>query len=72
LEDSDIVIRMIRAGVRRKDGRFATGVLHLWHPEADRSRFAANKTQLAELITSDRVRALSGLSALTHERAVAV
>jgi glycosyltransferase involved in cell wall biosynthesis len=70
LEDSDIVIRMIRAGVRRKDGRFATGVLHLWHPEADRSRFAANKTQLAELITSDRVRALSGLSALTHERAV--
>ena len=72
LEDSDIVIRMIRAGVRRKDGRFATGVLHLWHPEADRSRFAANKTQLAELITSDRVRAVSGLSALTQERAVAV
>ena len=73
LEDSDIVIRMIRAGVRRKDGRFATGVLHLWHPEADRSRFAANKTQLAELITSDRVRAVSGLSSLPHERgAIAV
>jgi glycosyltransferase involved in cell wall biosynthesis len=73
LEDSDIVIRMIRAGVRRKDGRFATGVMHLWHPEADRSRFAANKTQLSELITSDRVRAVSGLSSLTHEReAVAV
>jgi glycosyltransferase involved in cell wall biosynthesis len=72
LEDSDIVIRMLRAGVRRKDGRFATGVLHLWHPEADRSRFAANRSQLAELITSDRVRAVSGLSALTHERAAAV
>lgn len=69
LEDSDIVIRMIRAGVRRKDGRFATGILHLWHPDADRSRFAANKSQLAELIASDRVRAVSGLSALTHERA---
>src|SRR5205085_7960352 len=27
LEDSDIVIRMIRSGVKRKDGRFATGVL---------------------------------------------
>jgi glycosyltransferase involved in cell wall biosynthesis len=67
LEDSDIVIRMLRAGVRRKDGRFATGVLHLWHPEADRSRFAVNKTQLAELLTSDRVRAVSGLSALTHQ-----
>jgi glycosyltransferase involved in cell wall biosynthesis len=69
LEDSDIVIRMIRAGVRRKDGRFATGVLHLWHPEADRSRLAANQTRLDELINSDRVRALSGLSALTHRRA---
>jgi glycosyltransferase involved in cell wall biosynthesis len=69
LEDSDIVIRMIRSGARRKDGRFATGVLHLWHPEADRSRFAANRSQLAELITSDRVRAVSGLSSLTQERA---
>ena len=69
LEDSDIVIRMIRAGVRRKDGRFATGVLHLWHPEADRSRLSANQTRLDELIKSDRVRALSGLSVLSHERA---
>ena len=68
LEDSDIVIRMIRSGVRRKDGRFATGVLHLWHPEAGRAGFAANKVQLAELIASGRVRALSGLSALTLDR----
>jgi glycosyltransferase involved in cell wall biosynthesis len=70
LEDSDIVIRMMRAGVCRKDGRFATGVLHLWHPEADRSRLAANQTRLDDVIRSDRVRALSGLSALTHGRAV--
>jgi glycosyltransferase involved in cell wall biosynthesis len=69
LEDSDIVIRMIRAGVKRKDGRFATGVLHLWHPDADRSALAANRARLDELIKSDRVRALGGLSALTHERA---
>jgi glycosyltransferase involved in cell wall biosynthesis len=68
LEDSDIVIRMIRAGVRRKDGRFATGVLHLWHPEADRSRFAANQAQLDELLGSDRVRALRGISALQADR----
>ena len=69
LEDSDIVIRMIRASVRRKDGRFATGVLHLRHPEADRSRLAANQARLDDLNKSDRVRALSGLSALSHERA---
>ena len=69
LEDSDIVIRMIRAGVQRKDGRFATGVLHLWHRDADRWRFADNRARLDELIRSDRVRALGGLSALSHERA---
>lgn len=73
LEDSDIVIRMIRAGVKRKDGRFATGVLHLWHPEADRAQLAANRTKLGEVLGSDRVRALSGLSALASDRgAVAV
>ncbi len=70
LEDSDIVIRMIRAGVARKDGRFATGVLHLWHPEADRAPLAANRARLDELIKSDRIRALRGLSALAPEPAV--
>lgn len=67
LEDSDIVIRMVRAGVLRKDGRFATGVLHLWHPEADRSLLPANRARLDELIKSDRTRALRGLSALAPE-----
>jgi glycosyltransferase involved in cell wall biosynthesis len=68
LEDSDIVIRMIRSGVKRKDGRFATGVLHLWHEEADRSQLAAHRAKLDELLTSDRVRALCGLSAFQQER----
>jgi len=73
LEDSDIVIRMIRSGVKRKDGRFATGVLHLWHKEADRSQLAAHRAKLDELLKNDRVRALRGLSALVHDRgAVAV
>lgn len=68
LEDSDIVIRMIRAGVKRKDGRFATGVLHLWHRQADRAQLAAHRAQLDELIKSDRMRALRGLSALAEDR----
>ena len=72
LEDSDLVIRMIRSGVKRKDGRFATGVLHLWHPEADRSQFAAHRAKLDELLESDRVRALCGLSALGQERGARV
>ena len=54
-EDSDIFIRLIRAGVRRKDGRFATGVLHLWHREADRSGLDANERQLADIMQGDAV-----------------
>jgi hypothetical protein len=67
LEDSDIIIRLIRSGVRRKDGRFATGVLHLWHPEGDRAKFAENQARLDEIARSDRIRARRGLSALDAE-----
>jgi glycosyltransferase involved in cell wall biosynthesis len=65
-EDSDIFVRMIRAGVRRKDGRFGPGVLHLWHPEADRASLADNDRQLDALLASERVRAQRGLSWLNE------
>ena len=65
LEDSDLVVRLLHAGVRRKDGRFATGVLHLWHPPNDRSQFPANQARLDEVIGGSRVRALRGLSVLS-------
>jgi glycosyltransferase involved in cell wall biosynthesis len=64
LEDSDLAIRLIHAGVRRKDGRYATGVFHLWHREADRDALADNQARLDEVIRSNRVRATRGLSAL--------
>jgi glycosyltransferase involved in cell wall biosynthesis len=63
-EDSDIIVRLLRAGVRRKDGTFATGVIHLWHAEFDRSSLSENERKLAGLVDSDRVRAQRGLSAL--------
>jgi len=66
-EDSDLFIRLIRAGVRRKDGRFATGVLHLWHPEADRSRLVENDRQLDEVLHSNRITARRGLSMAKEE-----
>jgi glycosyltransferase involved in cell wall biosynthesis len=66
-EDSDLFIRLIRAGVRRKDGRFATGVLHLWHPEADRSRLADNDRQLDEVLHSNRITARRGLAMATED-----
>jgi glycosyltransferase involved in cell wall biosynthesis len=61
-EDSDFLIRLMRAGFRRKDGNFATGVLHLWHPESDRSALPENERRLADIVRSGRIRALDGLS----------
>jgi glycosyltransferase involved in cell wall biosynthesis len=66
-EDSDLFVRLIRSGVRRKDGRWATGVLHLWHPEADRGRLSENDRRLDEILAGDRIRATKGLSALSGE-----
>jgi glycosyltransferase involved in cell wall biosynthesis len=63
-EDSDLFIRLIRSGVRRKDGRFATAVLHLWHPEAQRSELPDNQAKLDLTLRSGRSRALRGLSSL--------
>src|SRR5262249_52142924 len=65
-EDSDIFIRLIRAGVRRKDGRFASAVLHLWHPEADRSQLAQNDRQLDEVLRSNLTAARLGLSIVSE------
>jgi glycosyltransferase involved in cell wall biosynthesis len=63
-EDSDLILRLLHAGVRRKDGTFATGVIHLWHAEADRSQLNDNERKLDVVADSDRVRAQRGLSAL--------
>jgi glycosyltransferase involved in cell wall biosynthesis len=66
LEDSDLIVRLIKSGVRRKDGRFATGVLHLWHPHSDRSQLPDNQQKLDAVIVEKRVRAIEGLSVLSQ------
>jgi len=63
-EDSDIVLRLMHSGTRRKDGRFATAVLHLWHPENDRSRLPANDLLLQDVLRHRRTKAQIGLSSL--------
>lgn len=63
-EDSDLVVRLLRAGVARKDGTFATGVLHLHHKEFDRAALPDNDTRLNAVIGADAIRARRGLSAL--------
>jgi glycosyltransferase involved in cell wall biosynthesis len=71
-EDSDIFARMIHAGVLRKDGRFGTGVLHLWHTEADRARLAENEQMLADVTDGTRVRAQQGLSRVIEETGASI
>lgn len=65
-EDSDLLVRLIRSGVRRKDGIFATAVVHLWHAEAERAGLSENERRLAEVIASSEIRAGYGLSALSR------
>lgn len=61
LEDSDLVIRLIHAGVKHKSARFAAPVFHLWHPEQDRAALPENQARLQALLTSNRVRSSRGL-----------
>jgi GT2 family glycosyltransferase len=68
LEDSDLVIRLMHAGVRHKSARFAAPVFHLWHRENDRSRLAENQKRLDDLMRSNRVRAGQGLDRYDRNR----
>jgi glycosyltransferase involved in cell wall biosynthesis len=71
-EDSDIIVRLLHAGIRRKDGVFATGVLHLWHADADRSQLSENERKLAGVTAGDRIRAQRGLSSLQDTSTAAI
>jgi glycosyltransferase involved in cell wall biosynthesis len=53
-EDADLVARLIRHGVRRKDGHFAVPVLHLWHRENPRGTEAENFARLQQVLRGER------------------
>lgn len=60
-EDSDFAARLIVSGVRLKNGRMATNVYHLWHPENDRKAEGQNWQRLQERISARATRAQTGL-----------
>ncbi len=60
-EDSDLIIRLQRFGVKRKYGKYATEVLHLWHPENNRHKLQENRARLEKTLTSSQVRATLGI-----------
>ena len=62
LEDSDLVIRLIHAGVFHKSGRYACPLIHLWHREQSKARLQENSSRLESVRVSERVMAGRGLS----------
>ena len=61
LEDSDLAIRLLHAGIKHKSARFAAPLFHLWHAENDRSRLAENQQRLDALLASQRTVAELGV-----------
>ena len=61
MEDSDLVIRLLRAGIRHKSARLSVPVLHLWHRENDRSKLLENQQRLKAVIAATHIRAIRGV-----------
>lgn len=60
-EDSDFAVRLIRSGVKIKDGRFAVPVLHLWHQENDRSQERDNWAKFEATLNGKHIAAQRGV-----------
>ena len=61
-EDTDFFVRLIRAGVLRKEARSDVPVLHLWHPENSRQSLAQNEKLLEDTMSSDRIKSRKGIN----------
>lgn len=72
LEDSDLTVRLIRSGIRRKSARFATAVLHLWHRENPRTDLKENRQKLDELLHSEHSCATRSRALITNPQKVLI
>jgi len=59
-EDADLAVRLFNNGIFRKEGIFATCVLHLWHPESDRNKLEINDALLHQHIKQKTKRPVEG------------
>lgn len=67
LEDSDLAVRLMNAGVGVKLGYFSTPVLHLWHREYSREREELNRQVVFGRLLQKVVEASDGLRELKEE-----
>jgi GT2 family glycosyltransferase len=70
-EDADMVLRLFNAGVLRKDGAFATEVLHLWHKEAQRDQETSNRKVVLQRQIDRTTQAAIGLREMAREESQA-
>jgi glycosyltransferase involved in cell wall biosynthesis len=60
-EDSEFVVRLVNAGLRRRKLKFGGIVYHLWHPERPRDALTANDELLAAVREAGAVWAEDGM-----------
>lgn len=65
-EDSDLIIRLLRNGVKRKEAKFYAPVIHLWHAEQPRDKAAENYKKLEKVMISNVSVAPKGLNQYVH------
>ena len=62
-EDSELVVRLYKYGLRRRDVSYSAVVFHLWHPENDRVSLVENERLLEQAIHQHAI----GASAASKE-----
>lgn len=60
-EDTELVVRLYRLGLKRMEHPFMAACFHLWHPEHDRRYLAHNDRLLEAALTSDSYFCENGL-----------
>ena len=60
-EDSDLTIRLFNNGIKRKSGKFATEVFHLWHKQTARNQAKQNSIRLEQILTNGEIKAQKSL-----------
>lgn len=66
-EDSELVVRLFKYGLKRKENPFKAICYHLWHRENDRSGLEKNDRLLQQVIDSPSYRCQTGLNSILDE-----
>lgn len=71
-EDADLVLRLGKLGLKRKNGFLATEVFHLWHNENLRDQESINRQKVVDRMHSGLVIAEKGINGIRADLATVV